>query len=266
MEGGPLSHGLTLEQGRAIAQGRAPAPSQPAVATLSALQDGRAANPVDADPPSVPLRNGKLVLRVMPDDNSCLFRALGTAILGNALDSAMELRSIVTSAITSQPDVYTEAVLQKSPAAYCQWIMHPDTWGGYIETKAVAEHFGLEVVTLDVKTGLATRYNEVVGAVTRKRCFIVYSGIHYDVLAFEPAVARGAGGGEMDQYQFDTKDEKAFEAAEQVAKLLKGRNYYTDTSSFAIQCKTCGWAGAGEKDAREHARQTGHMRFEQADD
>lgn len=37
----------------------------------------------EKDAPEIPLpsRNSTLLLRVMPDDNSCLFRAFGTAIL-----------------------------------------------------------------------------------------------------------------------------------------------------------------------------------------
>jgi ubiquitin thioesterase OTU1 len=276
VEGGILSHGQkppTEIKPQVTKPAQTSSQRKGNFATLSDLKpaadtqaSGSAADP-DHDPPSVPLRNGKMVLRVMPDDNSCLFRALGTAILGNALDSAIDLRSVVTDAIREQPDVYSEAVLQKAPADYCRWIMRDSSWGGYIETKAIAENFGLEVVTLDVKTGLATKYNEDATQKGGKRCFIIYSGIHYDVLAFEPGSSSGwqaGGGGDMDQYQFDPSDQQAMEAALAVAKLLKGRNYYTDTSSFEIKCNTCGWKGSGEKVARVHAKQTGHSDFVEA--
>ena len=54
----------------------------------------RKPNDVESDPPEVPVPNleGTLVLRVMPDDNSCMFRALGSAVLGDALDAMNEVR------------------------------------------------------------------------------------------------------------------------------------------------------------------------------
>lgn len=54
----------------------------------------RKPNDVESDPPEVPVPNleGVLILRVMPDDNSCMFRALGSAVLGDALDAMNEVR------------------------------------------------------------------------------------------------------------------------------------------------------------------------------
>lgn len=49
------------------------------------------------DPPEIPLPSleGVLVLRVMPDDNSCMFRALGSAVLGDALDGMNEVHLFI---------------------------------------------------------------------------------------------------------------------------------------------------------------------------
>lgn len=57
------------------------------------LSLARKANDVTEEPPEVPVPglDGVLVLRVMPDDNSCMFRALGSAVLGDALDSMNEV-------------------------------------------------------------------------------------------------------------------------------------------------------------------------------
>lgn len=48
---------------------------------------------VEDDPPEIPVPGleGVLILRVMPDDNSCMFRALGSAVLGDALDGMNEV-------------------------------------------------------------------------------------------------------------------------------------------------------------------------------
>lgn len=199
-----------------------------------------------------------MILRVMPDDNSCLFRALSTCLLGNTLDGMTELRSIVTQAIQSQPDVYTEAILEKPPAEYCKWINNPNSWGGYVDIKAIAENFGTEVVTIDVMSGSVTKFCE--GA--PMRCFVVYSGIHYDALAF---VVEGAGfdDTEFDTKQFPSDDDVFLEAAQEVARELNKRGYFTDTAGFSIKCGQCSWTGKGEKAASKHAEQTGHTDFQE---
>lgn len=66
-------------------------PSDQGQAAPLSLQ--RKPNDVESDPPEVPVPGleGVLVLRVMPDDNSCMFRALGSAVLGDALDAMNEV-------------------------------------------------------------------------------------------------------------------------------------------------------------------------------
>lgn len=80
------------------------------------------------DPPELPMpsHNSTLVLRIMPDDNSCLFRAFNSAYFG-LMDNMHELRSIVAQRIQESPDVYSAVVLEKSPDEYCRWIQHPDS-------------------------------------------------------------------------------------------------------------------------------------------
>ena len=70
---------------------------------------------VESDPPEipVPMLEGVMVLRVMPDDNSCMFRALSSAVLGSALDGMTELRSVVAQTIQANPDLYTKGMLEK---------------------------------------------------------------------------------------------------------------------------------------------------------
>jgi ubiquitin thioesterase OTU1 len=57
------------------------------------LSLARKPNDVTEEPPEVPVPglDGVMILRVMPDDNSCMFRALGSAVLGNALDGMNEV-------------------------------------------------------------------------------------------------------------------------------------------------------------------------------
>lgn len=100
------------------------------------------------------------VMRVMPDDNSCLFRAFGTAVLTGDDLSMSDLRALVASTIQSEPNVYTEVVLEKKPDDYCQWIQTEQAWGGAIEMNIFSKHFDVEICSIDVQvsnlSGLVT--------------------------------------------------------------------------------------------------------------
>ncbi|KAL9624228.1 MAG: hypothetical protein Q9160_001475 [Pyrenula sp. 1 TL-2023] len=80
---------------------------------------------VMADPPEIhlPEQGGSLVLRIMPDDNSCLFRAVAFCLLP-AMDTMNELRSVVAQAIQANPGKYTTVVLDnKDPDDYCKYSL-----------------------------------------------------------------------------------------------------------------------------------------------
>ena len=70
----------------------------------------------DQDTPEVPIPSydSILLLRVMPDDNSCLFRAFNSAFFG-PMDNVHELRSVIAQSIQASPDIYTTVVLEQSP-------------------------------------------------------------------------------------------------------------------------------------------------------
>lgn len=99
----------------------------------------------------------RAVLRVMPDDNSCLFTAVSGALRGtnSGLDGSSpdKLRHIVTDHILAHPDVYTKVVLEKEPRDYCAQMLRPDVWGGAIELGIISEVFGIEVCVVNVKVG-----------------------------------------------------------------------------------------------------------------
>ncbi|KAF4943608.1 hypothetical protein F66182_18730, partial [Fusarium sp. NRRL 66182] len=97
-----------------------PATSQATPPKLQQTQQpSRVTSEDDTEPPEVPLAEygGTVVLRIMPDDNSCLFRAVGGAIIGG-MDTMTELRSIVAQTIQAQPDVYSDVVLEKKRDDY----------------------------------------------------------------------------------------------------------------------------------------------------
>ncbi|KAI9797957.1 MAG: ubiquitin-specific protease otu1 [Piccolia ochrophora] len=217
------------------------------------------------DAPELPLpaHASTMILRIMPDDNSCLFRALGTILL-STVSSATELRSLVAQTIQANPTTYTAAVLDnKAPDAYCRWITSPASWGGGIELAILSEHFDIEVCSIDVQTLRVDRFNE--GA--RTRCVVVYSGIHYDAIASspsEPPHAVATAPPEWDVKVFDAADEAVLETALELCRVLQGRHYYTDTAGFSVRCEACGATFKGEKGAQEHAAETGHYEFGEA--
>ena len=222
---------------------------------------------VETDPPEVPVpeMEGVLILRVMPDDNSCMFRALSSAVLGSALDGMTELRSVVAQTIQAQPEVFTEGMLDKSPSDYCRWIQREDSWGGGIELAILSQHFDIEICSINVQDLRVDKFNE--GKPTR--CLLVYSGIHYDVCAVAPFSGAPP---ETDRKVFDVVridgeeiDGGALNAAMELCKTLQSRHYFTDTHRFSLKCNLCGQTGIGQNWAVQHARTTGHEDFGEGD-
>ena len=216
------------------------------------------------DAPELPLPShaSTLVLRIMPDDNSCLFRAFNTAFFG-AMDNMTELRSIIAQNIQANKDTYSAAVLDQQPDDYCRWIQTEDAWGGAIELDILSKHFNVEISSIDVQTLRTDRFNEGMP----ERCILVYSGIHYDAIALSPSDAPHATAyapPEFDTKIFDVQDVVVLEAAVELCRVLQGRHYYTDTAAFSVRCNVCGKMNVGEKGAAEHAASTGHYDFGEA--
>jgi ubiquitin thioesterase OTU1 len=213
------------------------------------------------DTPEVPVpdRGGTVVLRVMPDDNSCMFRAVGSAVLTDSLDSMTELRSLVAQAIQRDPEQYNEAILQRSPDEYCKWISYSDSWGGGIELSILSQEFDIEIASVNVQDNRVDRFNEG----RPRRCILVYSGIHYDTIAFVPNGVSPKDP-EHDMKLFDANDDVILQAARELCGQLQKQHYFTDTKKFDIKCQTCGWKGAGEQGAIQHATETGHNDFGEA--
>lgn len=230
-------------------------PPRPRTPPLTLTRNKPAPDP--SDPPTIPLpsRRGTLILRIMPDDNSCLFRAL-SHVCTHSLMSATELRQIIAQTILSDPLTYSAVVLEQEPEPYCEWIKMETSWGGGIELGILAKYFELEIAAIDVATGSVLRFNESAG----KRVVVVYSGIHYDAVVVSPAGSLVHEGGE-DECVFDKTDEEMMDAALKLGAELKKKKYFTDTSNFAIKCNICQKGLKGEKEAVSHAKETGHQDF-----
>lgn len=213
------------------------------------------------DPPELafPSQASTMILRIMPDDNSCLFRAFGSAVLPN-MDNMTELRSIVAQNIQQHLEKYSAVVLDQEPDEYCLWIQSQDAWGGAIELDILSRHFELEICSIDVQTCRVDRFNE--GRETR--CILVYSGIHYDTIALspsEPPFDHAYAPPDFDTKIFGAADNAILEKALELSKILQDRHYFTDTSKFSIRCNVCKKTFTGERGATEHAKNTGHYDF-----
>ncbi|KAM4062248.1 OTU-like cysteine protease [Hirsutella rhossiliensis] len=208
-----------------------------------------------------PERDGTLgnqVLRVMPSDNSCLFTAFGGALPEQIV--AQKLRHMMADYIMQHPEVYTEAVLGCSPESYCQGIQDPGHWGGGIELSILSAVFDLQICTYDVQTQRLITFGEL----KQHRCILVYSGIHYDRVAFSYSefphnVATLPP--EVDRTVWSTSDADVLLKAQQLVQKLHVAHYYTDTNGLILKCDVagCDWIGNGQLEGRKHAELTGHI-------
>ncbi|KAG6918114.1 hypothetical protein DXG01_016301 [Tephrocybe rancida] len=215
-------------------------------------------------PDYVETDGGVLIHRIVPDDNSCLFSAVAL-LFEQSINKAPEMRKIVAKGIREDPSKYTEAILgdviSMAPDNYIATILKPATWGGAIELTILAAHYNTEIASVDVESGRIDHFSSP-GPSTGMRCVLVYSGIHYDAATLAPTPDAP---GEWHQTLFPAgaKDDHdpIMLAAKKLADVLRAKKAFTNTSTFDLKCEVCGQGLKGEKDARAHAEQTGHVRF-----
>ncbi|PKK64381.1 OTU-domain-containing protein [Rhizophagus irregularis] len=231
----------------------APAPA-PAHALHTPTVPSTASKSSSKDVISIPTENGFFILREMPDDNSCLFRAIGY-VLDRSTDTVQHLRQIVIDHIRKNPDHFSDVVLGKPREEYCSWIARKDSWGGAIELSIFASHYKVEICSVDVRSGRIDRF----GQGQYDQCvFVIYSGIHYDAIALTPILDAGQ---EYDQTIFNITDDVTLKAVSAVANKMKQLHKYTYTADFTLKCGQCGHGLKGEKEAVQHAQSTGHTKF-----
>ncbi|KAI8073596.1 hypothetical protein BDF21DRAFT_423864 [Thamnidium elegans] len=202
----------------------------------------------------VEMPTGFLTLRVMDDDNSCLFRSIGYVLKRDTTISS-DLRKVIADKIRSDPLTYSDATLGQPRDKYIDWIQKPNSWGGAIELAIFSSHFSIEIDSIDVQTGRIDKFGE---GNYEERVLIVYSGIHYDALALAPTVDSPT---DFDQTRFFITDNYVLEASKELVDGLRKKHKYTDVANFTLKCEQCNTGLKGEKDAQEHAAATGHTHF-----
>ncbi|KAK3886182.1 hypothetical protein Pcinc_009642 [Petrolisthes cinctipes] len=200
---------------------------------------------------------GILLKKVVPSDNSCLFASIYYLINGGEIVGSQqveEMRTVVAAAVKSQPDLYSEAVLERSNSNYCDWILKDTSWGGAIELSIFSQYYEIEMVALDSKTGNLNRFGE-----DKKydyRMIVMYDGIHYDPIYMETYEGNKV-------YIFPVSAESVLQQAQEMVLEAKQSGQFTDTHAFQLECKECGHIMTGEEAAVTHAKTTGHSKFDE---
>ncbi|KAI1136325.1 OTU-domain-containing protein [Hypoxylon sp. FL0543] len=260
--------GAEAAQATATPAPEAPVPAAlPGVQSLSQGQGGQSIKDQNVTV-FMPETGSSLVLRVMPDDNSCLFTAVGGALRGlrSGADENLDapsLRRMVVNHIRNHPEKYNAVILGKSPDAYCRNMLDPDVWGGEIELAILSEVFAIEICVADVKTG--TVYFIGAGNGYEMRCVLIYSNIHYDRVAEIFVEGQEEMDFDVTRWAVDSSDH-VIHYTKEMCKKLREAHYYTDTNDFLVMCNECGWMGQGEKQLAQHSMETGHTSISEIKD
>ncbi|PFH31368.1 OTU family cysteine protease [Besnoitia besnoiti] len=220
---------------------------------------------------------------VVPSDNSCLFTCL--SMLAARDKSPQDLRNLVAAAIESDPESFSDAILERPRAAYIQWITTRTSWGGYVELAILAQELRHEVVVLDIETMRKDVYGD---RRSGRRVYLLYDGVHYDAVLAKPVAGvlgasirdvredeRRTGGAffSIDSrepeslfcYHVFAPDDVQTEAkvVALAAELHKQRSFVS-MKQMSFHCLVCGAGIRSQEEMREHARETGHGNFGEA--
>ncbi|KAJ2892664.1 ubiquitin-specific protease otu1, partial [Coemansia aciculifera] len=96
------------------------------------------------------------------------------------------------------------------------------------------------------------------------RVILLYSGIHYDYVAF---AASADAPRDFDQTEFgivaSVDNDAVLAAAVELAATLRSRHGSLAETLVRVQCSECSLVVYGENEARAHAMATGHAKFSQ---
>lgn len=207
-----------------------------------------------------------LILRNVPDDNACMFNAISYAFMPHILVLPQELRVQVATHIADNPTLFSEAILGRPRSQYCEWIKLQTSWGGAIELGIISNLYGVRINCYDVQSGNDIVFEQL-GSLPTSFVVLVYSGIHYDVLAENKQCAASKLPSQMQHVPGDTRlwsHERAtniLKAARELCAKLQNQHYSTNTTTFRVRCLDCYQILVGENDAQRHAQEKGHIRF-----
>lgn len=202
------------------------------------------------------LPEGMLMRQTVPSDNSCLFTSVNYCITGGELDHkvAPALRKIIADHVGKDETTYNDGFLGRPNSEYCTWIMNEEHWGGAIELSVLSQYYEIEIVAVDTIHLRLNRFGE--DKDYDQRILLIYDGIHYDALKYEPNDHR-----KPIMTLFLTSEERVLSLALQLAREAKQSHQFTDVQNFTLKCMDCGTRLTGQTEAQSHAQNTGHVNF-----
>eukprot|EP00457_Paulinella_chromatophora_P005477 gb/GEZN01005494.1/.p1 GENE.gb/GEZN01005494.1/~~gb/GEZN01005494.1/.p1 ORF type:complete len:378 (-),score=101.72 gb/GEZN01005494.1/:530-1663(-) len=202
-------------------------------------------------------RGKQILRRVIPDDNSCLFNAVGYVLDRGNTQMSSFLRQVVASVVLLEHAKFEGGLLEggRSPEAYAQYIMDPQKWGGAVELQILADYYNAEIAAADIQSKNLYIYGQGKGYM--KRVYLAYSGIHYDALVTSPNPQDDS----KDRTIFLPDDTQTEQAVRQFARESHEKKMFTNVQRFALRCEDCGQGLVGSGEAAQHAKQTGHRSF-----
>lgn len=212
---------------------------------------------------------GHYVLRQMADDNSCLFHAISYCLFGDA-NHEISLRQIITEEILSDPTKYNAVYLGKEVNQYITWIAQENSWGGAIELEIFANHFNVEINSIDVKSGRIDRFtpSRTNGNKDDQNFLVIYySGIHFDAFVYNEKQSESylrVQAGDVGTFVKGSElGDEVMASAESLRNQLKSSGYVTDMGTIHVLCNQCNEILTGEKALVKHMQQTKHTDFQE---
>ncbi|KAG8966258.1 ubiquitin-specific protease otu1 [Tulasnella sp. 419] len=212
---------------------------------------------------SVPVEGGTLVHRVVPDDNSCLFSSIGI-LFEQDMNAAPRLRKVVVDQISKDPETYNDVLLERPREEYMKTIAKPSAWGGAIgmspfdlSNDGNTENDPKSLLSSPITIGL--KYPVLISKPVDVTVLVKANGItDYDAVSLAPTPTAPY---EFHQTVFPVDSTAITNGAAQLASKLRAKKAYTNTATFDLKCERCGQGLKGEKEARQHAMETGHAEF-----
>ncbi|GAB5362684.1 hypothetical protein AAMO2058_000818900 [Amorphochlora amoebiformis] len=158
-------------------------------------------------------KHGRMEKEDIPRDNSCLFHAIASVTdqKGKGEKRAYDMRLLAANTIRQDPRTFNSTFLGMPNANYVNVVMDPNQWGGGIELAIFSQHFGIEIIAFDIHSLREDMFGQ--GDGYKKRCFLLYTGEHYDILRWMDSKGNP-------QRLFSVKDTQAWEKARVIVQSM----------------------------------------------
>ncbi len=293
----PLTDVAALRSGDSLQVVAEDAPA----ASPAAPQPAPAATPPAAPsalPNGIAMHSGEAVVRrIIADDNSCCFNAVGYSVL-RSRSEAPHLRELIASTVAAEQEEYCEAVLNKSTAAYqvsrrdalthagtsalgraasaarlnrARFAEQPSQLTFCVHQAWIREPNswggGIELSILSKHFGIEIHAADIQtcridrygeGGGFTARILLLFDGLHYDACTVAAALDAPE---DFDTTMLPVEGAEVDAAFAALVKAHHDAGQFTNTSTFSLRCLVCRAGMTGEREATAHAKSTGHTSF-----